>query len=420
MEEVSTSHSCLQCAKKQSRSCCHHYLEAARRGRLFSATTFLEIDTLLVLETEVKMKTKLFSLTAFFLIFQVAVLAQTGSGKTPETSTDVGKSAKWDTLSHQGRSGDYLIGKVEVTGGALPWDAVPITVTCGGKVRYTASTDPKGGFEIAMVETSSHTLGTEGARSKPADEFVGCAVEAALPGFTSSVITIPNRDLLDNPDIGTIKLGREEGATGAAVSTTTATAPKDAMKAFDKARSDWLEQKPDRAQHDLEKAVQVYPQFAEAWYQLGKIQEAAKPQDAANSFSKAVAADPKFIPPYEHIVPSAAQAGKWQEVADDTAHELELNPRGTPQIWYYNALGNYKLNKKDVAETSATKALAMDPLHTQPATEQLLAVMLADKRDFAGALAHLRSCLTYLPAGPNADIVKQQVAQLEKLVVATK
>jgi hypothetical protein len=373
-----------------------------------------------MLEAEVKMKTKLFCLTAFFLLFQVAVTAQTGSGKTPETSTDVGKSAKWDTLSHQGRSGDYLLGKVEVTGGALPWDAIPITVTCDGKVRYTANTDPKGGFEIAMVEKSTHTLGTEGARSKPADEFIGCAVEAALPGFTSSVITIPNRDLLDNPDIGTIKLSREEGATGAAVSTTTATAPKDAMKAFDKARADWLEQKPDRAQKDLVKAVQVYPQFAEAWYQLGKIQEAAKSQDAQNSFAKAAAADPKFIPPYERIVPFAALAGKWQEVADDTAHELELNPRGTPQIWYYNALGNYKVNKKDVAEASATKALAMDPLHTQSATEQLLAVMLADKRDFAGALAHLRNCLTYLPAGPNADIVKQQVEQLEKLVVASK
>jgi tetratricopeptide (TPR) repeat protein len=107
-------------------------------------------------------------------------------------------------------------------------------------------------------------------------------------------------------------------------------------------------------------------------------------------------------------------------VADDTAHELEFNPRGTAQVWYYNALGNYKLNKKDVAETSAAKALSMDPLHTQPNAEQLLAVILADKRDFAGALAHLRNCLTYLPSGPNADLVKQQVAQLEKMVPATK
>lgn len=367
------------------------------------------------------MSTKLFLLLWIFLIFTAAAIAQTGSGKTPETSTDVGKSAKWDSLSHQGRSGDYLLGRVIVVGKeTLLWDPVPITVTCDGKIRYTASADPKGNFEIAMVETSSHTLGTEGARSKPAAEFIGCAVEAALPGFNSSEITIPNRNLLDNPDIGTIQLSREEGAAGAAVSSTSASAPKEATKAFEKARSEWLDQKPDRAQRDLEKAVQAYPQFAEAWYQLGKIQEASKPQDAANSFSKAVAADPKFIPPYGHLVLFAVQAGKWQDVADDTAHELELNPRGTAQVWYYNALGNYKLNKKDVAETSAAKALSMDPLHTQPNTEQLLAVILADKRDFAGALAHLRNCLTYLPSGPNADLVKQQVAQLEKMAPAAK
>jgi tetratricopeptide (TPR) repeat protein len=366
------------------------------------------------------MKTKLFFFACFFLIFTIDVIAQTGSGKTPEASSDVGKSAKWDSLSHQGRSGDFLLGKVMIAGGELPWDSVPIMVTCDGKIRYTANADPKGGFEIAVVETSSHTLGSEGARSKPAAEFVGCTVEAVLPGFSSSVLTIANLSILDNPDIGTVKLSREDGAGGAVISSTTASAPKEATKAFEKARSEWLEQKPDRAQHDLQKAVQVYPQFAEAWYQLGKIQEASSPQDAAVSFSKAVAADPKFILPYGHLAVFATQAGKWQEVADDTAHELELNPRGTPQTWYYHALGNYKLNKKDVAEASAAKALSMDPLHTEPNTEQLLGVILADKRDFAGALMHLRNCLTYLPSGQNADVVKQQVAQLEKMVPAAK
>ena len=366
------------------------------------------------------MKTKLFFFLCFFLIFQVAAIAQTGSGKTPEASTDVGKSAKWDSLSHQGRSGDFLLGTVMIAGEALPWEPIPIAVTCDGKIRYTANADPKGGFEIAVVETSSHTLGTEGARSKPAAEFVGCTVEAVLPGFHSSVLTIVNHNILDNPDIGTVKLSREESAGGAVISSTTASAPKEATKAFEKARSEWLEQKPERAQRDLQKAVQVYPQFAEAWYQLGKIQEASSPQDAAISFSKSVAADPKFILPYGHLAAFAAQAGKWQEVADDAAHELELSPRGTPQVWYYHALGNFKLNKKDVAEASAVKALSMDPLHTQPNTEQLLAVILADKQDFAGALAHLRNCLTYLSAGPNADVVKQQVAQLEKMVPVAK
>jgi tetratricopeptide (TPR) repeat protein len=365
------------------------------------------------------MKMRLFTLFLVFSILQIAAIAQTGSGKTPETSTDIGKSAKWDNLNHQGHSGDYLIGNVVVVGGVLPWDPVPITVTCDGKIRSTADADPKGNFEIAAA-AATPTLGIEGSKTKPVTEFVGCTVAAVLPGFDSTSITIANRTIADSTDIGTIKLTREEGAAGGAVSVTTASAPKEATKVFEKARSEWQDQKPDRAQHDLEKAVQLYPQFAEAWYQLGKLQQVLSPKDAGNSFAKAVAADPKFVPPYEHLVPFAAQAGKWQEVEDDTARELEFNPRGTAQIWYYHALANYKLNKKDVAEASATKALAMDPLHTQMNTEQLLAVILADKQDYAGALAHLKNCLTYLPSGQNADTVKQQVAQLEKIVPDSK
>jgi tetratricopeptide (TPR) repeat protein len=363
------------------------------------------------------MKTKLLFIFCGVLILRAAAIAQMGSGKAPEAAPDLGKSAKLDSLSQQGRS-DSLFGKVGVAGGALPWDPIPITVTCEGKIRYTANADPKGGFEIAALATSAATLGAEGAKSKAAAEFAGCTVAAVLPGFDSTVLTIASRSILDNTDIGTIKLTREEGAAGAAVSSTTASAPKEALKAFEKARSEWQDQKPDRAQRDLEKAVQLYPQFAEAWYQLGKLQQASSPQEAEKSFSKAVAADPKFVPPYERLVPLAAQSGNWQEVADDTARELELNPRGTPQTLYYHALGNYKLNKKDVAEASALKELSIDPLHTQPTTEQLLAVILSEKQDYAGALAHLRSCLTYLPSGPNTDIVKQQIAQLEKMVPA--
>jgi tetratricopeptide (TPR) repeat protein len=366
------------------------------------------------------MKSKLFLLLSASLCFAIVTRAQgaKASGTSPAASTDIGKASNWDALMNQGRPGDYLGGTVSVAGGTLPWDPIAVTVTCDGKIRYTSNTDPKGNFLIAPVKTDSSLIGNRDTKTKLAEQFVGCAVQAALPGFDSSVINIANRNVQDNPNIGTITLKREDASAGAAVSTTTASAPKDAMKAFDKARSELLDGKQDRAQKDLEKAVQVYPQFAEAWYQLGRIQEASKKDEAANSFTKAIVADPKFILPYERLAPLAAQAGKWQELVDYTAHELELNPRGNPQTWYYNALGNVKTGKMDVAEVSAEKALAMDPLHTQPNTEQLLAVILAGKQDYAGALQHLRNCLTYLPAGPNADIIKQQIAQLETVVPA--
>jgi tetratricopeptide (TPR) repeat protein len=326
--------------------------------------------------------------------------------------------------SAQPKPGDYLLGKVTVSGGDLPWDPIPVTVTCSGKTAYTIGTDPKGHFVIAPAKGATIDASSATSTSAPADTnaksklapFMGCTVEAALPGFNSTALTIASRNLKDNPDLGTITLKPEDASAGTAVSSTTAAAPKDATKAFDKARSEWLDKKPERAQKDLEKAVQLDPQFAEAWYQLGKIQEAANSPDATTSFSKATAADPKFSPPYEQLATISIKASKWQDAADATDHALQLNPRGTPQLWYFNALANYKLSKPDIAEAAATKALAMDPLHTVPNSEQLLAVLLAEKHDYAAALDHLRNLLTYLPPGPNADLIKKQVDQLQQAV----
>ena len=217
-----------------------------------------------------------------------------------------------------------------------------MVVTCDGKPKFTTTTDSHGIFVITRVApvTSSTIIDTE---KSLVGQLVGCSISAVLPGFDSSQLTIANRDVLANPNIGTITLKRESGATGTAVSATTAAAPKNAMKSFEKARSEWLDNKPDRAQRDLQKAVEICPQFAEAWYQLGKIEAKLKSPAALESFSKAVAADPQFELPYEQMAPLAAQAEKWPELINETNRALELNPRGTLDLWYYKALGNYHL-----------------------------------------------------------------------------
>jgi tetratricopeptide (TPR) repeat protein len=376
------------------------------------------------------MKSKLIFLAIGLAAFQATSFAQgtkpaapppkpTPPPSTPPPDPTKTINPDWQNLLRTGRAGDILVGNVTLAGGALPWDPIPVTVTCDGKVSYTTNTDPKGVFAIARAESAGSK--TIQANPKPvAAQFVGCTVDAALVGFNSNPLTIANRDVLESTNIGTITLQREAGSGDTSLSSTTAAAPGEATKLFEKARKDWLDNKPDRAQKDLQKAVEIYPQFAEAWYQLGKIQENSKSPEAWNSFSKAAAADPKFALPYEHLASLAGQTGKSKELLDATSHALELNPRGTINIWYYHALGNYQTGKIDVAEKSALKSLAMDPLHVQPNTEQLLAVILADKQDLAGALQHLRNCLTYFPPGPSLDLVKQQIAQIEPAVPAHK
>jgi tetratricopeptide (TPR) repeat protein len=367
-------------------------------------------------------------LTALFASLVLVVGAQAqkttggGQGQASSPNGNSGTNANsnnsrpdMDTLIHQGRAGSYYGGTVKLSGGALPWDPILINVVCNGDTRYTTVTDAKGNFLISPKpdDSTANSAASGDAPNKAAAQFVGCDVKAALTGFDSSALTIAQRNLTDDPNIGTITLKPAENATSSAMSATTAAAPKDAAKAYEKARSEWAENKPDKAQKDLQKTVQIDPQFAEAWYQLGKIQEAQKSPDAASSFQKAVDADPKFTPPYEHLVSSQAQAEKWQDVLDSTNKELQVNPAGSPRLFYYNAVANMKLGKTDAAEESVKKAIAADPQHTEPNAEQLLAVILANKQDLPGALEHLRIAVKYLPPGPNADLVKKQIAQLE-------
>lgn len=371
------------------------------------------------------MKLTLLSTTCGVLITATPSLyAQSAAGGAPpggaELASGVGKYANYDRMAAHQHGGISFMGKVAVDGGGFPWDPIAVAVTCDGKTRYNTVADSKGHFEIHGAQTASE-VGAE--QTKPdqtaASQLMGCQVHAILAGYHSSVVTIPSGNIMDNPDVGTITLHVDEHASGTAVSTTTAVAPKDALKKFDSARGKYLDKNFDGAEKDLEKTVQIDAGFAEAWYQLGKLQQTKKPEDALASFQKAAAADPQFVSPYEPIAEIAGAQKNWQQVADATGKYLKLDPIGTPQIWYFDAVGNLNLGKQDVAEESAKKSLAMDPQHLAPNDEQLLAVILANHGEYAAALEHLRNCLSYTPPGLNADLMKQQIAQLEKVAPAT-
>ena len=270
------------------------------------------------------------------------------ANRDPSEISGVGNTANFSQLVNQQHGSMQFFGKVVVDGAGLPWNPIPVAVVCDGKTRYNTVTDAKGGFGI-MVDAKlpdSEIVKTKTDLGRvTAAQLVGCKVNAVLDGFDSTPVTIANRDVTDSPDIGTIHLHHNEAAAGSSISPTTASAPADAMKEFDKAHSDEIGNHMDSARKHLQKAVNIYPQFAEAWYQLGRLEEAEKPDDALSAYQKAAAADPKYTPPYEHIAAICAVEKKWQDVVDATNHALQLVPAGTPQIWYFDAVGNYNLRQ---------------------------------------------------------------------------
>jgi tetratricopeptide (TPR) repeat protein len=246
---------------------------------------------------------------------------------------------------------------------------------------------------------------------------MGCDLRASLAGFRSDVMHLDARHSLDNPEVGTIVLRRLANVEGLTISATSALAPKDAKNAFQKAQNFERQQKWADAGKEFRKAVDIYPKYAVAWYQLGLVQEQEKNREAARkSYAQALAADGKFVSPYQALAVMASQEQKWQDVVDDTDHLLRLNPVDFPQAWLFNALGNYYLKNMDAAEKSAREGLSRDAAHQCPDLNHVLGVVLAMKRDYPGAVEQLRAYLHYSPNAIDAEQVAKQLAEVERVM----
>ena len=247
--------------------------------------------------------------------------------------------------------------------------------------------------------------------------LMGCSLQAFLPGYRSDAVNLGVRRSLDNPDVGTVFLHRLGNVEGLTISATSAYAPKDAIKALDKARDEQKKQKWDDAQKQLDKAVNLYPKYAAAWYELGNVQLQQRNSEAARqSYAKALEADPKFVSPYQQLAALAARDEKWQDVADDTDRLLKLNPIDFPQAWMFNAVANFNLKKFDLAEKSAQECVSRDSSHRYPKMNLLLGVLLAQKQDYSGAAQNLRNYLQYSPKAEDAEQVRRQLAEVEKFL----
>jgi tetratricopeptide (TPR) repeat protein len=322
-------------------------------------------------------------------------------------------------MSPTGRAGAALFGKVAIEGEALPWEPILVTVNCDGNTVYTTQTDSKGEFGVFPTQVKGEISQQGDAQRQMQVHYEGCAIQGFLTGFHSSKTIISVKHLRDDPNVGTISLSRDSAAKSTAMSKTIQTAPSEALKLWAKAGEYMISQKPEKAQGSLEKAVKEYPAFADAWFQLGNLHAMSSPPDARTFYEKALQADPTFVLPYDRLAALDVQQEDWQGASNDTLKSLELDPSGTARIWYFSALANYQLGRLKAAQYSGEKLMTADPLHNIRNGEQLLAAILARQADFAGALAHLRNALTYTPAGPDADLLQQEIAQLEKRAAAS-
>src|SRR5260370_33996637 len=108
-------------------------------------------------------------------------------------------------------------------------------------------------------------------------------------------------------------MGNVEGAT---ISMTSLTAPKEARQAYEKGRKEAAQKKFADAEKNLNKAVQLYPRYAAAWFVLGEVHRQQSEEDeGTKDDSQATACDPQFVRPYFDLAVIAFHEIRWEYVS---------------------------------------------------------------------------------------------------------
>ncbi len=356
------------------------------------------------------------------------------SSTNPTTNTNTNSNSNTSTTNTIARP-IYLSGKVVLQDGTPPPDLVRIERVCSGSPHPQGYTDSKGRFQFQLDsgigveaeagDANSRMPGSMTPRTSTTNpisrvDLNGCDLRAVLPGFVSGSVSLSSHGPFDNSDVGTIVLRRIGNVDGTTVSMSSLNAPKDALKAYDKGREALRKEKPEDAEKNFLKAVDIYPKYAMAWFQLGMLQNPRQALEAENSFQQAIASDPKFISPYLELTLIYERSSRWDKALDVSTRVIKLNSTDFPEAHFYRAVAQFNLHDLDGSHKSALEAVKLDPQHRYPQSEKLLGIILARKRDLPGAAEHLRNYLQYAPKANDAGEVEKQLAQLEKQPVAAK
>jgi tetratricopeptide (TPR) repeat protein len=357
------------------------------------------------------------------------------SGSTGSSTSRPNTQSRTPTSTDTSVQPIFLSGKVMLEGGGVISEPVAIERVCSGTARREGYTDFKGQYQFQIGGTSSMTFQdasesdlrnplststrSSGALRRPLD-LNGCELRAVLAGYQSSSVALHTTGGDWSYEVAPIYLKRQGNATGTTVSITSMAAPHDAMRAYEKAERVRAE-KPGEAEKQLNKAVEVYPQFAAAWTLLGDIhRQRGQFEQARTDYEQAASADPQFVNPVLGLATIDMQEKKWDQAVQRTDQILKMNAFAFPMAYFFSAVANYNAHKFQAAEESGKKFKSLDPERTHPEVCRLLAYIYARKQDYAAAAHELRDFLVAAPNAPDADSLAAEAKRFEDLSVSAQ
>jgi len=330
----------------------------------------------------------------------------------------------------------FVTGRIMTDLNRPPDDPITLELSCGMRTVQVIHTDLGGYFTFTVGGTTSSfqsnmdfSASNEGPQplqqslgrpmGQTANPLSGCELRISHPGYMPVTATLPPNTDMNRVDMGNIRLSRIGGGKGGVVSVTSLMVPKEAAREYDRAIKDLQEGKVEAAQPRLEKAVELYPRYAEAWNELGRVRLAQKVGadriKAREAFNMAVSADAEFAPPYLNLAAMSVQDKQWKEAAEAAGKALTIN-NANEMAAYLFAIATYNLNDLENAEKSAMHASQLGQGNLAP-VHSLLAEIYMTREDWSQAAEHARAYLQLAPSGPFAARMRENLSQME--VVST-
>lgn len=207
-------------------------------------------------------------------------------------------------------------------------DAVQVRIVTDDGMPLPESTFLQLGCDDA--EPARTTAGNDGSfEFESASARPDCLLEVDAPGYRGGSVRV--EDLPGDHRIPAMVLHRLGKNQGEAISVSNLAAPEAAVREFHSAIRAMGTHNPeglDSAIQHLRAAIQTYPNYAGAWFEMGRILLArGDPPDAIDAFRRAVQADPWYVSPYEPLILLLEAAGDREGAARACRGLRRINPK---------------------------------------------------------------------------------------------
>ncbi len=203
------------------------------------------------------------------------------------------------------------------------------------------------------------------------------------------------------------------GVSGGTISKNSLSVPESARKKYAESQKDLARHDVEAAKRSLKAAVELAPQFTQAWNALGMIAYQTHQLDVAEQyFRTAIAAEPAAFEPAANLAGVLLSEGKFEESLSVNRGALTSRPTD-PLANVQAGIAHFALGDFDSAEAALIQTLRVDPSHfSKP--QLFLADIYMHRGDGAAAVAALKDYVARHPDAADADRQRQRIRQLEQ------